>query len=189
MDIYHTGKEDTTDDHKFINERLLEVAIPPDPGTGKSITLEDCLETYFNNRIEVRRYLERRSTMNSIRSTDSNTGVATHVEEVDSRGSSPTRSTYSRSAEPSTPISPGSPNRPTRHRAPSILQERFIPEPRDSSSEKIDWNDETKVRSRKGSIRKEVMMPAWQFFSLIRMSYISIRARAQQLILYSLVHG
>jgi hypothetical protein len=171
MDIYHTGREDTTDDHKFINERLLEVAIPPDPGTGKSITLEDCLETYFNNRIEVRRYLERRNTTNSLRSIDSNTGVATHVEEVDSRQSSPASSQYSRSFEPSTPITPGSPSRPLRHRAPSILQERFIPEEGDSfGSETIDWNDEMKGRGRgrKGSIRKEVMMPAWQFFSLIR---------------------
>jgi hypothetical protein len=166
MDIYHTGREDTTDDHKFINERLLEVAIPPDSGTGKSITLEDCLETYFNNRIEVRRYLERRNTSNSVRSADSTMGVATHVEEVDSRQSSPARSQWS--GEPATPMTPGSPNRPMRHRAPSILQERFIPDERDADSEKIDWNDETKGRSRKGSFRKEVMMPAWQFFSLIR---------------------
>ena len=50
MDIYHTGKEDLTDDHKFINERLLEVAIP-EAVEGQTITLEDCLESYFNNRI------------------------------------------------------------------------------------------------------------------------------------------
>ena len=57
MDIYHTGKEDENDDHKYINERLLDVAIP-ELEEGKVITLEDCLEEYFNNRIEVRRYLE-----------------------------------------------------------------------------------------------------------------------------------
>ena len=27
MDLYHTGKEDPNDDHKFVNERLLEVAV------------------------------------------------------------------------------------------------------------------------------------------------------------------
>ena len=42
MDIYHTGREDKEDDHKFVNERLLEVAIP-EPEEGRVITLEDCL--------------------------------------------------------------------------------------------------------------------------------------------------
>ena len=66
MDIFHTGKEDAADDHKFINERLLDVAIPEDPnGQRREITLEDCLEAYFNNRVEVKRYLERRSTLSS----------------------------------------------------------------------------------------------------------------------------
>lgn len=58
MDIYHTGKEDVADDHKFINERLLEVAIPPEHEDGTAITLEECLEAYFNNKIEVKRYLQ-----------------------------------------------------------------------------------------------------------------------------------
>ena len=170
MDIYHVGKEDTTDDHKFINERLLEVAIPQDLGAEKSITLEDCLETYFNNRIEVKRYLERKATANSIRSFDSNKLAAAHIEsvEVDSRQSSRERIPL-RSATPEL-ASPSSPARISmRNRAPSILQERFIPEnggPLESSP--IDWNDETKGRLRKGSVRKEIMMPAWQFFSLIR---------------------
>jgi len=31
MDIFHEGKGDVADDHKFINERLLEVAIPQQP--------------------------------------------------------------------------------------------------------------------------------------------------------------
>lgn len=77
MDIYHTGKEEVNDDHKFVNERLLEVAVPEDPGDGSAITLEDCLETYFNNRIEVRRYLERRNTLQplgSIPSVNSSNG-------------------------------------------------------------------------------------------------------------------
>ncbi|KKY20553.1 putative ubiquitin c-terminal hydrolase family protein [Diplodia seriata] len=64
MDIYHTGKEDVADDHRFVNERLLEVAIPEDnPHSDEPIKLEECLEIYFNNRIEVRRHLERRSTL------------------------------------------------------------------------------------------------------------------------------
>jgi len=161
MDIYHTGKEDTTDDHKFINERLLEVAIPPSPtGQRTEITLEECLEDYFNNRIEIRRYMERRSTMGSIRKSNT-----VHVETVELDGDS----------SPLTPLSPSpsyaSPTRPiNRLRTPSIIQERYIP-PRSetgySSLAMVDSKDST-ARSRAGSVRKEVMMPAWQFFSLIR---------------------
>ncbi|KIX10073.1 uncharacterized protein Z518_01154 [Rhinocladiella mackenziei CBS 650.93] len=160
MDIYHTGKEDTTDDHKFVNERLLEVAIPPDPtGQRSEITLEECLEDYFNNRIEVRRYMERRSTINSIRKT-----TAVHVETVELDSDS----------SPITPLSSSpsytSPMRPTtRLRTPSIIQERYFP-PQDesgySSLAGAGSRDST-GRPRAGSIRKEVMMPAWQFFSLI----------------------
>jgi hypothetical protein len=166
MDIYHTGKEDKADDHKFINERLLEVAIPEDPtGERKEITLEECLEDYFNNKIEVRRYLERRSTLNSMRKNS-----VVHVETVELDGDS----------SPITPLSPmpsyaipaTTPLRPaiSRTRAPSIIQERYIP-PRTesgySSLAPIQTTDTS--RSRAGSVRKEVMMPAWQFFSLIRM--------------------
>ncbi|KKY29247.1 putative ubiquitin c-terminal hydrolase family protein [Phaeomoniella chlamydospora] len=166
MDIYHTGKEDAADDHKFINERLLEVAIPsPAPEEPQTVTLEDCLEAYFNNRIEVRRYLERRersNTTSSAKSFDSfSKAGAVHVETL----------------EVESPESPGStPATPTasmparlRHRAPSIVQQRFIPD-KDAPS-----GDRASVVSaadpagqlRKGSIRKEIMMPAWQIFSLI----------------------
>jgi hypothetical protein len=44
MDIFHEGKGDAADDHKFINERLLEVAIPQQAPEGRPIRLEDCLE-------------------------------------------------------------------------------------------------------------------------------------------------
>jgi hypothetical protein len=162
MDIYHTGKEDTTDDHKFINERLLEVAIPSDPtGERKEISLEECLEDYFNNRVEVRRYLERRSTVNSLRKDG-----AIHIETVELDGDQ----------SPITPLSPSpshaSALRPAlgRTRAPSIIQERYVPLRNSSgysSLAPVDSN-ESNARSRAGSVRKEVMMPAWQFFSLIR---------------------
>ncbi|KIW27326.1 uncharacterized protein PV07_07076 [Cladophialophora immunda] len=161
MDIYHTGKEDSNDDHKFINERLLEVAIPPDPtGERSVITLEECLEDYFNNRIEVRRYLERRSTINSMRKAS-----AVHVETVELDGDQ----------SPITPLSPSpsyaSPTRPgaNRTRAPSIIQERYIPARNESGYSSLAPIDskESAPMSRVGSVRKEVMMPAWQFFSLI----------------------
>lgn len=162
MDIYHTGREDTADDHKFINERLLEVAIPPDPtGQRNEITLEECLEDYFNNRIEVRRYMERRSTVTSMLKT-STVHVETVEVEADSLPASPIPS----------PISLASTSRPVnRHRTPSIIQERYIPPRNESGYSSLAMVDSRESRrSRAGSIRKEVMMPAWQFFSLIRMS-------------------
>ena len=161
MDLYHTGKEDSKDDHKFINERLLEVAIPNDPtGERKEISLEECLEDYFNNRVEVKRYLERRSTINSMRKNSS-----IHVETVELEDD----------LSPMTPLSPSptyaSPLRPamSRNRAPSIIQERYIPNRNPSAySALAPVESKDSARSRAGSVRKEVVMPAWQFFSLIR---------------------
>ena len=185
MDIYHTGKEDASDDHKFVNERLLEVAIPPEPTDGHTLTLEDCLEAYFNNRIEVKRYMERRNTLGSTRSADSlsiSKGFTAHVEEVDmtptlspvpsTQSSSPRiekSSTWSPFSEPSESLS----SRKVGRRA-SIVRERFIP---DSSEENPDGTNSppSNAPQRKGIHRKEVMMPAWQFFSLIRMYAIPTR--------------
>ena len=169
MDIFHTGKENADDDHKFVNERLLEVAIPEDNPSGQPITLEDCLEMYFNNRIEVKRHLERRSTMTSIRSRrsiDSNKAHAYHVETAeidDSRASTPTSPPLHNAVVPSSSLR-------TRHRAPSIIQERVINEDCVPSEPSLGGDGDRRASCRrKGSIiRKEVMMPAWQFFSLIR---------------------
>jgi hypothetical protein len=168
MDIYHTGREDAADDHKFINERLLEVAIPSEEADpGRTIPLEDCLEAYFNNRIEVKRYLERRSTSNPIplhTSSESMSakGGAVHVETVE-LGTEDVSQITAPSASPSL----GS---PLRQRAVSIVRQRFIPDDSTSSNPPA-YDADVKSpsgRLRSGSIRKEVMMPAWQFFSLIR---------------------
>ena len=169
MDIFHTGKEDVSDDHKFINERLLELAIPDEPPDGHVITLEECLEMFFNNKIEVKRYLdqlERRNTLNSIRSRgsiDSTKGQASHVEVAEVGDGSQPSSPVTNGPQPvNTPMFPP---RPTaqRKRAPSIIQEHYIDEKKGlHESPSI---DEAVSPSRR--VRKEVMMPAWQFFSLI----------------------
>lgn len=173
MDIFHTGKEEATDDHKFVNERLLEVAVPEEPGDGRIITLEECLETYFNNRIEVRRYLERRNTTKSVQprlSVDSSKGSASHVETVELDES-----------QLATPISPDAPSTTvikspvpvstTRQRAPSIIQDRFLSEKHGAFglSSSIEEEGGLSGRPRAGSLR-QVMMPAFQFFSLLRKS-------------------
>jgi hypothetical protein len=53
VDLFHQGKRDE-DDHKVVYERLLNLAVPPDP-EGKGIKLEDCLEEYFNAKVDVHR--------------------------------------------------------------------------------------------------------------------------------------
>jgi hypothetical protein len=175
MDIYHTGKEDVSDDHKFINERLLEVGIPPEPADGHTITLEDCLEAYFNNRIEVKRYLERRNTMSSSRSRSVDSlsiskGFTAHVEEVETTPvQSPAQYTspFTEKSNPWSSISGPADLQGSRMpgRRDSIVRERFIP---DSSEQTGGGDSPTKEQPRRGVLRKEVMMPAWQFFSLIR---------------------
>lgn len=166
MDIYHAGKQDAADDHKFINERLLEVAIPDEAKHEGAITLEDCLEAYFNNRIEVKRHLQRRSTLQSIRSVDTGKGQVTHIETLEV---APSRPDSPQTMTPTSNTTPSSPLRPIngRRRADSIFTERLVergePSEKKGSDEKSFYG-----RPRGGSIRKEVMMPAWQFFSLIR---------------------
>ncbi|KAG6110839.1 hypothetical protein E4U13_005192 [Claviceps humidiphila] len=53
VDLFHQGMKDK-EDHKVVYERLLNLAVPPDP-EGKGIKLEDCLEEYFNARVDVLR--------------------------------------------------------------------------------------------------------------------------------------
>lgn len=198
MDIYHTGREDKEDDHKFVNERLLEVAIPEQEGEGV-ITLEDCLETYFNNRIEVKRFLQRRNTVESVKSADREVvdrdpekNETFHVESVEILGpESPMVSTPISIAPPS-PLTPVRPTLDGRRRADSIFSQRL----KNTEDRKFDekkhlddmWNSSSAGRPRSASLlRKEVLMPAWQFFSLIRES---IRATSlSQLTVLSLVHA
>jgi hypothetical protein len=179
MDIYHTGREDKEDDHKFVNERLLEVAIPEQEGEGV-ITLEDCLETYFNNRIEVKRFLQRQNTMGSIRSANRETldrdpekNETIHVESVELMGPESPMVSSPVSMEPSTPLTPVRPSLYGRRRADSIFGQRL----KNADDKKFDekkhlddmLNNSSGGRPRSASLlRKEVLMPAWQFFSLIR---------------------
>ncbi|KAF2714981.1 ubiquitin C-terminal hydrolase family protein [Pleomassaria siparia CBS 279.74] len=177
MDIYHTGREDKEDDHKFVNERLLEVAIP-EQEEGNAVTLEDCLEEYFNNRIEVKRYLQRQNTLTSLRPAESDRekGHSLHIETLEMSGAE------SPMVESPTSITPGSPIRPSlgpiiegRRRADSIFTERATLRGRAAEVKHFDekkmldemLNTSSSGRPWASSFRKEVMMPAWQFFSLI----------------------
>lgn len=184
MDIYHTGREDKEDDHKFVNERLLEVAIPEQEGD-HVITLEDCLETYFNNRIEVKRYLQRQNTIASIKSRDEawvdrdpEKKDIIHIETVELSGADSPVVASPITLEPGTPSTPLTPTRPIlegRRRADSIFAQRYAREL--SDTDKFDekkhlqeiFDSSSGGRPRSASLlKKEILMPAWQFFSLIR---------------------
>ena len=164
-DIYHAGKEDDKDDHKFITERMLDVAIPENIPAGETITLEMCLEEYFNNRVEVKRHLQRRGTLESLGprkdSVDKVGALYLETVEVDSRGTSP--APMPKELIPTAPA-----QRPfMRARATSIFSERRISPARVAS--KDGSSTDTSGRPRASSMRKEVLMPAWQFLNLIRM--------------------
>jgi hypothetical protein len=182
MDIFHEGTGDAADDHKFINERLLEVAIPSEPGDGQAIKLEDCLEEYFNTRIEVVRRLGRRDTLKRSNTTasiasglstvDEKGGTSEHVEHAEVQSPLPITPVLQNSI-PQFPSTTTSETSSTRRRATSIIRHRVIPETETGESS-VGNSDTTSTHSstRKTSIRKEVLMPAWQFFRIIRLSPI-----------------
>lgn len=176
MDIYHFGKEDVKDDHRVVHERLLEVAIPEkDSGT---VTLEECLENYFNNRIEVKRHLQRRNTLQSLRSYQAAKSEALHIEttevEVSPSPSRPTTPAVPLTESPltRTPTSPPAFLSP-RMRTDSIFSEKRVPVEEDRGRSQDDGSIR-QARPRAGTIRREVLMPAWQFFSLIRKSRLPL---------------
>lgn len=168
MDIYHTGKEEVNDDHKFVNERLLEVAVPEDPGNGSAITLEDCLETYFNNRIEVRRYLERRNTLQPLRSIPSINSSDKNSFKIDVKhpdGSINADPISLQSPSLASPV-PFAPPSQVDQQAASIVKEYFLSEKGDSvgPSSPIEREIYEPGRTRAGSLRK-VPCPSNTFWS------------------------
>ena len=164
MDLYHDGVADPKDDHKRVYERLLEVAIPPTPEDGRALTLEECLENYFNNRVEVKRLmersqlgkLERSNTISSMKSTQSEKGASSHVEVTEL-------------SSPSTPMSlipPTSPIIQTRSRTQSFIRRRIVDDQQADSSTAEPDNVSTRNTPRKQSVRNEVLVPAWYVFFL-----------------------
>ena len=156
------------DDHKFITERLLDVAIPED-APKDVVKLEQCLEEYFNNKVEVRRKLIRRNTLQSVHSSQSpvEKANAVHVEnaEVDSTCSTPIATEFPKSQ-------PLRPAQAQRHA--SIFSERKVEIQESARLRRSSSCREDEAgppgRRRKGSMRREVSIPAWQFLNLIRQS-------------------
>lgn len=170
MDLFHSGKEDTDSDHKLIQERVIEVPVPVQPDGGPGITLEDCLETYFDNRVEVNRFQYRRNTMSSMRSGMSiEKGQSMHVEVTGFNDSQPSTPQGLRGAEAMSPLSPIRPA-VDRQKMPSVITTSHDPEKADlvDVSSPVNRDDLAASRRRAGSLKKEVTMPAWQIFNLIR---------------------
>ncbi|KAK6463676.1 ubiquitin carboxyl-terminal hydrolase-domain-containing protein [Scheffersomyces coipomensis] len=207
IDIKHGGKFNKEDDQKISKERILFVSIPDEEGESyvqvdkdqgsteitehqidqdqehDGILLEECLEQYFNNSISVKRELERRATLESLRESGammpatsiSNPGGeilyygATIPEENSIQSFSASEATLKRnsgsnqidnldeaiSLRSSTPIS--------RARSDSYkgTQVRYATRTRSSTVSLWSSNDNDPSRS------KEVSLPAWMFLTLL----------------------
>lgn len=186
MDIFHEGKDDDPDDHRIVNERVLEVAVP-ESRDGRPVRLEDCLEEHLNVKVELLRKLQSilqvppapGRPMNPLE-TVSEQGVTVRVEEIGEPVASPiAMDDHDGPAAPnvfdgstSSPRSMGNTSPvavrpPGRGRAPSIIRHVVVMEEEDDEPAASE-DGLTRTTSRKASIRKEVMMPAWQFFRIIR---------------------
>lgn len=188
VDLFHQGKNDA-DDHKVVYERLLNLAVPPDP-EGKGIRLEDCLEEYFNAQVDVLRdSLEEKKSVAERNSISQKATIRMVAEEDDAGAAGPSEGEAAvgddlgalpprrviapvAAAEPadgsqsSTSLIDPPPPR-IRHRSTSIIQRIVL----DDEGRPTDADGTSVVQraKRKGStIVKAVTIPAWQFFKLIR---------------------
>ncbi|KAI0514410.1 cysteine proteinase [Xylaria bambusicola] len=177
VDLFHHGKNDDAD-HKVVYERLLNLAVPTDT-EGKGVKLEDCLEEYFNSKVDV-----LREGLDEKKANDASDQTPT-LEQID--GLSTPRSTIriieselspDASADPQSPTTtpvasdlqdsfstPHSLSRPHRSRAESLIQ-RVVIDKQEKPSD-ADTADLFQRAKRKASVVKAVTIPAWQFFKLI----------------------
>ena len=176
VDLFHHGKNDDAD-HKVVYERLLNLAIPSD-SEGKGVKLEDCLEEYFNSKVDV---LREGSDEKKAADAFDQTPTPTQLD-----GPSTPRTTIRVVESPSGEDASQSPittpvasdlhsssvshalSRPHRSRAESIIQRVVINNQEQSSD--ADTAELFQRAKRKVSVVKAVTIPAWQFFKLIRKS-------------------
>lgn len=157
VDLFHTGDDDQ-DDHRFVEERFLAIAVPDEVQPGQRVRLEDCLDGFFNNRIEVSREAlartnTRSSNQSSYSSSDEKSATAQHIEEREIPG-------------PDEDSSSTGPSTPTTH-----VEVRQV----DGSNGREDAeqeNDRNNVKSSSKGSKAPRQIPAWQFFNLIRPSPI-----------------
>lgn len=183
MDLFHTGKEEAENDHKFVHERLLEVAILDEPVEGsEEIRLEDCLEVYFNNQVEIKRQSEnsQQGMLVGAQSTSSaypaektdgdGSGIHIEIAEVASTPALTPGSTFDNKNAPSPSRDPLDRVRPGlgRQRGASIFSQRRVDVAGVDQREGKDLGKETSSsEEKKTEPNVEVKMPAWQFFRML----------------------
>lgn len=158
VEIQHSGKHDD-DDRRYSKERILFVSVPePNPETeanSEEISLEECLEHYFNNSISVKRELQRRATLDSLQPFP--------FKDFALNNDLPVKSTFS---EGLTPMKPAESSSTVQ------LDEKPPAPPMKTSSSQI------RVRTRSSTLsvwsinsfenkNKEVMLPAWMLLRLL----------------------
>lgn len=178
VDLFHHGKQDD-DDHKYVQERLLNLGVPPDP-EGKGIKLEDCLEEYFNTQVDVLRMdMEDKKTADTPVATPTNTirivpkDMGKHgVEDSGDRDEiMPLKRRWTTHGLVGSPMSRTRPHSASvvspasRARSTSIIQRIVV----DGEALSEDASNMLQRAKRTGaSVVKAVTIPAWQFFRLIR---------------------
>ena len=135
MTMFHNGKEDVDSDRKLVKERVIEVPVPAPNEDGQSITLDDCLVSYFDNQVIVERYVQqRRNTAHSLRSfaSDDRKVPFDDVQSIDESAPSTPMATVAQDAPYAT-----SPSRlqTSLIRKPSLFSKVLDPEKRDLSAE------------------------------------------------------
>jgi hypothetical protein len=177
MDLFHDGKGDV-DDHKVVHERCLNLPIPPDT-EGKGIKLEDCMEAYFNNKVDVLRdspednkYADRptlspQSTIRMVPEEEPETPHE-HAENMHLQRRWTTHGSVVQS-----PVSVSNPDPApsgSRTRSTSIIQ-RIVVNEKHSGGPPADAETRSllqRARRTGSTVVKAVTIPAWQFYRLIR---------------------
>ena len=173
VDLFHHGKKDAAD-HKFVHERLLNLGVPPDPD-GKGIKLEDCLEEYFNNQVDVLRMdLEEQKAVDNAAVTPKSTIRVVSEDDVEASGGEVENAhllqrRWTTLGLVDSPVSEVNPNSASfvapsgsRTRSTSIIQRIVVDGEADSASVL------QRAKRTGSSVVKAVTIPAWQFFRLIR---------------------
>jgi hypothetical protein len=177
MDLFHQGKGDV-DDHKVVHERCLNLPVPPDTD-GKGIKLEDCMEAYFNNKVDVLRdsVEEKKPVDRPALSPESTIRVV----QEDETANEPSENTQLQRrwtthgdvvqspVSVSSPIPTSTPSS-SRARSTSIIQ-RFVVSEKHSGGPSTDAETRSLLQRAKrtgSNVVKAVTIPAWQFYRLIR---------------------
>lgn len=193
IDIKHEGKFSKEDDEKYSRERLLFVSIPNEEereilrardGTttddeaaplltddSDPILLEECLEHYFNNSISVKRELERRATLETLKFPTLDEGVMSHPIPEDARSVALTGDAAEMVPSPSSSSRLLSLSRvPTARIAPRTRSSTLsIWSLNELESDQHSASTLTQSRPRRNSALtgKEVSLPAWMFLRLL----------------------